>query len=98
MLVAEEGQSWDAVTVVRYPDRVAFSRMVADPDYQEVTRLHGGVDRRGAPGHHPLVLIRPDFSSFTSADDGHRLEPSGRRTSSTQQGGHVVGQSRCDRS
>ncbi|GAA1301826.1 DUF1330 domain-containing protein [Saccharothrix xinjiangensis] len=39
VLVAEDGQSWDAVVVVRYPDRAAFSRMVADPGYQEVTRL-----------------------------------------------------------
>jgi uncharacterized protein (DUF1330 family) len=38
-LVAEEGQAWDAVIVVRYPDRQAFSRMVADPEYQEVTAL-----------------------------------------------------------
>ncbi|MGD9483875.1 DUF1330 domain-containing protein [Streptomyces sp. TRM70308] len=38
-LVAEDGQSWDAVIVVRYPDRAAFSRMVADPEYQTVTRL-----------------------------------------------------------
>ncbi|MEU1968629.1 DUF1330 domain-containing protein [Micromonospora sediminicola] len=37
-LVAEEGQAWDAVLLVRYPSRVAFSRMVADPEYQEVTR------------------------------------------------------------
>lgn len=39
VLVAEDGQSWDAVVIVRYPDRTAFSRMVADPEYQEVTRL-----------------------------------------------------------
>lgn len=39
VLVAEQGQSWDAVVIVRYPDRAAFSRMVADPDYQEVSRL-----------------------------------------------------------
>ena len=38
-LVAEDGQAWDAVLVVRYPDRRAFSRMVADPEYQQVTRL-----------------------------------------------------------
>ncbi|MCF6523084.1 DUF1330 domain-containing protein [Streptomyces sp. JJ36] len=38
-LVAEEGQDWDAVLLVRYPSREAFSRMVADPEYQEVTRL-----------------------------------------------------------
>jgi uncharacterized protein (DUF1330 family) len=38
-LVAEEGQSWDAVLLVRYPSREAFSRMVADPEYQTVTHL-----------------------------------------------------------
>jgi uncharacterized protein (DUF1330 family) len=38
VLVAEHGQSWDAVLLVRYPTRAAFSRMVADPEYQEVTR------------------------------------------------------------
>jgi uncharacterized protein (DUF1330 family) len=38
-LVAEPGQSWDAVLLVRYPSREAFSRMVADPGYQEVTAL-----------------------------------------------------------
>jgi uncharacterized protein (DUF1330 family) len=37
-LVAEEGQDWDAVLLVRYPSREAFSRMVADPDYQQVTK------------------------------------------------------------
>ena len=38
-LVAEAGQEWDAVLLVRYPSREAFSRMVADPEYQEVTGL-----------------------------------------------------------
>ena len=38
-LVAEPGQSWDAVLLVRYPSRAAFSRMVADPDYQKITHL-----------------------------------------------------------
>ena len=38
-LVAEAGQDWDAVLLVRYPSRDAFSRMVADPEYQEVTQL-----------------------------------------------------------
>jgi uncharacterized protein (DUF1330 family) len=38
-LVAEDGQAWDAVIVVRYPDRGAFSSMVADPEYQRATRL-----------------------------------------------------------
>jgi len=27
------------VLLVRYPDREAFSRMVADPEYQQVTHL-----------------------------------------------------------
>lgn len=36
-LVAEDGQSWDAVLIVRYPSREAFSRMVADPEYQPIT-------------------------------------------------------------
>jgi uncharacterized protein (DUF1330 family) len=36
-LVAEDGQAWDAVLIVRYPSREAFSRMVADPEYQQVT-------------------------------------------------------------
>lgn len=39
VLVAETGQEWDAVLLVRYPSRSAFSRMVADPEYQQVTAL-----------------------------------------------------------
>ncbi|MEY9214783.1 DUF1330 domain-containing protein [Thermobifida halotolerans] len=38
-LVAEEGQAWDAVLLVRYPSREAFGRMVADPGYQQITGL-----------------------------------------------------------
>ncbi|MEV6262859.1 DUF1330 domain-containing protein [Streptomyces sp. NPDC051784] len=38
-MVAEMGQEWDAVLLVRYPSRTAFSRMVADPEYQQVTEL-----------------------------------------------------------
>ena len=41
-LVAEAGQEWDAVLLVRYPSRTAFSRMVADPEYQQVTGLRTG--------------------------------------------------------
>src|SRR3954470_12779802 len=41
-LVAEAGQEWDAVLLVRYPSREAFSRMVADPEYQEVTAWRTG--------------------------------------------------------
>jgi uncharacterized protein (DUF1330 family) len=38
-LVAPEGQRWDAVLLVRYPSRRAFSEMVANPDYQQITGL-----------------------------------------------------------
>jgi uncharacterized protein (DUF1330 family) len=38
-LVAPEGPEWDAVLVVRYPSRQAFSSMVADQSYQEITGL-----------------------------------------------------------
>ena len=38
-LVADAGQSWDAVLLVRYPSRAAFCRMVADPEYQAITHL-----------------------------------------------------------
>ena len=38
-LVAEAGQDWDAVLLVRYPSRRAFSDMVRDPGYQEGTHL-----------------------------------------------------------
>ena len=38
-LVAEDGQAWDAVLLVRYPSRQAFCDMVADPEYQQVTAL-----------------------------------------------------------
>jgi uncharacterized protein (DUF1330 family) len=38
-LVAPEAHDWDAVLVVRYPTRAAFSQMVADPEYQQITHL-----------------------------------------------------------
>lgn len=41
-LVAEPGQQWDAVLLVRYPSREAFSRMVADPEYHTVSHLRTG--------------------------------------------------------
>jgi len=39
VLAAEPGQEWDAVVIVRYPNREAFSRMVADPEYHEISHL-----------------------------------------------------------
>ena len=38
-LVAPEAHDWDAVLLVRYPSRKAFSQMVANPDYQQITAL-----------------------------------------------------------
>ena len=38
-LVAPPNWDWDAVLIVRYPSRQAFSAMVADPAYQAVTDL-----------------------------------------------------------
>ena len=38
-MVAEPGQAWDAVLLVRYPSRKAFSDMVRDPAYQAGTHL-----------------------------------------------------------
>ena len=38
-LVPAGGSGWDAILLVAYPSRQAFSAMVADPDYQTVTHL-----------------------------------------------------------
>jgi uncharacterized protein (DUF1330 family) len=38
-LVAEDGQAWDMVLLVRYPDRKAFAAMIRDPEYQAVAHL-----------------------------------------------------------
>ncbi|MFJ7218355.1 DUF1330 domain-containing protein [Amycolatopsis sp. NPDC098790] len=40
-LVAEEGQAWDMVVLVRYPDRQAFAAMLRDPEYRAVAHLRG---------------------------------------------------------
>ncbi|OAA21776.1 hypothetical protein UG55_105439 [Frankia sp. EI5c] len=39
VLIAEPGQEWDAVLLIRYPSRAAFLNMVADPEYQETVRF-----------------------------------------------------------
>ena len=39
VLVGDADQTWDAVIVVRYPDRATFSRMIADPGYLDVARF-----------------------------------------------------------
>ena len=38
-LVAPDAHEWDAVLLVHYPSRRAFSAMVADPEYQAITEL-----------------------------------------------------------
>ena len=38
-LVAPDGFDWDAVLLVHYPTRSAFSQMVANPAYQGITEL-----------------------------------------------------------
>ena len=38
-MVAPQPWPWDAVLLVRYPSRAAFSQMVADPEYKGITHL-----------------------------------------------------------
>lgn len=38
-LVAPDDWPWDAVLLVKYPSRAAFSQMVANPEYQKITGL-----------------------------------------------------------
>jgi len=38
-LVAEDGQAWDMVLLVRYPNRQAFADMIRDPEYQAVSHF-----------------------------------------------------------
>ena len=39
VLVAQPEQEWDMVLLVSYPNRAAFSAMVADAEYQQYTHL-----------------------------------------------------------
>jgi uncharacterized protein (DUF1330 family) len=38
-LVAEDGQAWDMVVLVRYPNRQAFADMIRDPEYRAGAHL-----------------------------------------------------------
>jgi uncharacterized protein (DUF1330 family) len=38
-LVAPGAHDWDSILLVRYPSRQAFSEMVRDADYQQITHL-----------------------------------------------------------
>jgi uncharacterized protein (DUF1330 family) len=39
VLVAPSDHDWDAILLIRYPSRQAFSSMVADPNYQKITGM-----------------------------------------------------------
>jgi uncharacterized protein (DUF1330 family) len=39
LVAPPDDTAWDAVLLVRYPSRQAFSAMVADPEYQQITHL-----------------------------------------------------------
>ena len=39
LVVGTDAHDWDAVLLVRYPSRQAFSDMVRNPDYQQITGL-----------------------------------------------------------
>ncbi|HET8979590.1 MAG TPA: DUF1330 domain-containing protein [Solirubrobacteraceae bacterium] len=60
-LVAPDSHDWDTVLLVRYPSRTAFSRMVANPEYQKITGL-----RTAALDNAVLQATTP----WPSGDDG----------------------------
>ncbi|MBJ7328274.1 MAG: DUF1330 domain-containing protein [Solirubrobacteraceae bacterium] len=39
LAVPDAGFDWDVLLVVQYPNRQAFTDMVADPEYQQITGL-----------------------------------------------------------
>ena len=39
LVTPDTDTDWDAVLLVRYPNRQAFSTMVADPEYQQITHI-----------------------------------------------------------
>jgi uncharacterized protein (DUF1330 family) len=39
LVVGTDAHDWDAVLLVRYPTRQAFSDMVRNPEYQQITSL-----------------------------------------------------------
>jgi uncharacterized protein (DUF1330 family) len=38
-LVAAAGAAWDAIVLVRYPNRAAYAQMLSDPGYQAIAHL-----------------------------------------------------------
>jgi uncharacterized protein (DUF1330 family) len=47
-LLPAEGQSWDAIVLVRYPSRAAYVEMLADPAYQAIADLRREALREAA--------------------------------------------------
>jgi uncharacterized protein (DUF1330 family) len=41
-LVAPDSHEWDTVAVVRYPSAAKFLEMVANPEYQEISKIRSG--------------------------------------------------------
>lgn len=39
LVAFDAGHGWDAVLLVKYPSRAAFSAMVGDSEYQQITHL-----------------------------------------------------------
>lgn len=51
-LLAPGGEHWDEMFIVRYPDRAAFEKMIAGPDY-----LAGTVHRTAALADSRLIVL-----------------------------------------
>jgi hypothetical protein len=83
-LVAGEGQAWDALLLIRYPTRLAFSRMVADPEsgypvlaWWATVRLPGARLRPGracaiTPGTEPDEVKPPEVDVANNVDAPRR--------------------------
>jgi uncharacterized protein (DUF1330 family) len=39
LVAAAGGAAWDAIVLVRYPDRAAYAQMLSDPGYQAIAHL-----------------------------------------------------------
>lgn len=65
-VIAEPGQSWDAVLLVRYPSRQAFLQMVMDPSYQDITHMRTAALRE--------AVLQPTSAWLTTADGSDRKQ------------------------
>src|SRR3569833_1370201 len=67
-LVAEDGQAWDAIVIVKYPRRDAFRQMVMDPGYQAITHLRTSPLRVHAQPARPIDAAAAELATA----DPHR--------------------------